>query len=915
MKQNNFWLRTLNIRSDEVWLVKKLFLLQFFQGAGIAFFFTSSFALFLNRFPITELPYVFIYSSLLLWIVGFIYSRIEHIFHINKLAIFITLFIAASILFFRFAFNYIQTGWFLYWMLAWFNVLYLLNNLEFWGVASLLFDARQSKRLFGVISAGDIPAKFIGYSLALLTVEYIGTINLLWAGVVCMLASLPFLISIGKSTQVIEPTHKKKKHSGHSVDEISRVVKNFSGNLLIRRLAILGIIISVSFITINFAFYAGVKKEYHDDVSLAKFIALFLAIVRIVALVVKMIFTGRLINKLGITKSLLITPLVLLILITVIILTQNLMGYQKFIVYFFGATYIVVDILRSSINSPVFLTIMQPLSTHERLRAHTIVKGIMDPFASLITGVALLFIIHYQKDVNLITLSYVLFVICFFWIIGIYRVNSQYLQTIVKTIGNRYFDRENFSISDSGTLDWLKEKAKASTETEAINILSMLLKSGKSIPVDLQMALLNHPSEIVKITALQQVNHESYASLAEFLRTFLDTNNSPKMIAETIKLMCRNNADSQVILPYLDNNDPEIRQAALSGLIYYGTGEYKDRAIAVLHKSISSTDFKERKMVADILSMEEVFDKKDMILQLMNDENEGVRESAFLAAGKSGDQRLLEELMSKISTDEIAIMQPLYVAGENSLPVVLSSITGANSTQLQKEKLIFLIGRIGGDKAQKILLDLLISHAGEYMNIVKAMYRSNYKPLHEANEIFISVIKKLLTRSAVIIYMQNRLVEQNDKYKLLITSFNLELNGLRETLLYVFAMLYDRENINKVRTAYATGKKETIINAMEIIDITVRKDLAGHFNIIFEPGDISERMHDLRKIYPAEFFEHIEMVLTRILAEEKTTYNNWTMACSLYTTKKQNHNIDNILIKKYTVAENQMVRETAVFAL
>ncbi|MEJ7587956.1 MAG: hypothetical protein WKI04_10390 [Ferruginibacter sp.] len=174
MKQKNFWLRTLNVRHDERWLVKKLFFLQFLQGAGIAFFFTASFALFLSRFSIRELPIVFIYSSLLLWITGFIYSRIEHKFNISNLALVITVFMITSIVVFRLTFIYVRTDWFLYWMLAWFNVLYLLNNLEFWGIASLLFDARQSKRLFGVISAGDIPAKFLGYTLALFTVEYIG---------------------------------------------------------------------------------------------------------------------------------------------------------------------------------------------------------------------------------------------------------------------------------------------------------------------------------------------------------------------------------------------------------------------------------------------------------------------------------------------------------------------------------------------------------------------------------------------------------------------------------------------------------------------------------------------------------------------------------------------------------------------
>ncbi|MEP7108220.1 MAG: HEAT repeat domain-containing protein [Ferruginibacter sp.] len=915
MKQKNFWLRTLNVRPDEGWLVKKLFLLQFLQGTGIAFFFTSSFALFLDRLPITELPYAFIYSSLLLWIIGFIYSRIEHKFNISKLAIIITVFMIISMLLFRLAFELIRSDWFLYWMLAWFHVLYLLNNLEFWGIASLLFDARQSKRLFSVISAGDIPAKFIGYTLALFTVEYVGTINLLWMGVICMAASIPFLASLHKSGKILEVQHKNEHHSEHSVQKVSKIVKNFSGNTLIRRLATLSIIVTGSFIIINFAFYAGVKATFHDDVSLAKFIALFLAIVRLAAMGIKMIFTGRLINRLGIIKSLLITPVVLVLLICTIILTQNLPGYQRILIYLFGATYIVVDILRSAINSPVFLTFMQPLSNHERLRAHTIVKGIMDPFASLFAGAMLLLFIRYQHRVDLLTISYALLGICVFWIIGIYRVNSQYLKTIVKTISSRYFNLENFSISDSGTLDWLKEKTKTSSELEVINILNMLYQSSNLMSDELMIAALQHPSEKVKTVALRLIGQKSFPSAPDFLLPFLQYHNSPLIVAETIKILCRNGADNNTIIPFLENKEPSIRQAALTGLFFYGSDASKNRVSLLLIQMIASENPGERMMVADILSTQENSNQIEMILQLMNDESADVRKTAFLAAGKSGNEQLLQELMNRIDTDEIKIIQPLFIAGELSLPFIHKYITGAKATSLQKEKLILVCGSIGGGRAQKILLNLLTSHPAEYMTVIKAIYRSNYALKPEDGQILIAIAKKMLSRCAALIYMQSSLQSQQKKYQLLNNSFNLELNALRESLLYVFALLYSREHINKVRTAYATGKKENIINAMEIIDIAVRKDLAGHFNTIFEPGNIAERMHGLRKIYPVEFFENVELVLVRILGEDIRPYNNWTMACCLYTSKKQKLVIDRSLIKKYTSAENILLRETALFAI
>ncbi len=915
MKQKKFWLRALNVRSYEGNLVKKLFLLQFFQGAGIAFFFTAAFALFLSRIAITAMPMVFIYSSLMLWAAGFLYARIEHKFHISNLAIFVTVFMTASILFFRIAYIYTQADWFLYCMLAWFNVLYLLNNLEFWGLASVLFDVRQSKRLFGVISAGDIPAKFIGYTLALLSVQYIGTINLLLIGVACLLASIPFLVSIKKNEMLTETQHTHAHVHTHAAGEVSKIVRDFSVNTLIRRLAALSIIITGSLILINFAFYAGVKEAYHDDVSLAKFIAFFLAIVRIIALIIKTIFTSRLINRLGIIKSLLITPVALLLLIISIVLTQDMADYQKVILYLFGATYIVVDILRSAIASPVFLTIMQPLSSHERLRAHTIVKGIMDPFASLVAGVLLLLIIRLQHRVDLLTISYMLLVVCVLWIIGIFRVNNQYLVTILKTLSSRYFNLENFSVSDSSTLAWLQEKINTGSETEVINIINMLYQANQQLSEDIVRAALEHPSDNVKKAILQLMQQKNFPAAPALLLPFLQQHNNPVVIAPSIRILARNGAGFDIIQSYLKSNEPVIRQAALGGLYFFGTGEYKANAAAILKQMMLSGHTADRLMVAEIISSPDQCTETAMILRLMNDKDAAVRKPAFTAAGKSHDATLLRGLLDKMATDETASLQALYIAGSASLPLLQQEINHAGITRLQCEKLIRLTGRIGGGQAQQFLLQLLLSKPGYYPSTIKALYRSNYTARQPQQPALIATAKKILLRSAGIIYMQSTLEKDQQQYQLLINSFRLELNSLRESLLYLFAMLYNRENINKVRKAYASGKKDSIMNAMEIIDITVRKDLSLHFNTIFEPGNIDERLHGLREIYPVEFFSNTSRILTRILADDTRFYNNWTMACSLYTSKKQQHEIDTALIEKYIEDESILLRETASFAL
>ena len=48
-------------------------------------------------------------------------------------------------------------------LVAWNIVVYMLIGYGFWGMASLLFDVRESRRVFSVIGAGDLPAKLLGY--------------------------------------------------------------------------------------------------------------------------------------------------------------------------------------------------------------------------------------------------------------------------------------------------------------------------------------------------------------------------------------------------------------------------------------------------------------------------------------------------------------------------------------------------------------------------------------------------------------------------------------------------------------------------------------------------------------------------------------------------------------------------------
>src|SRR6187401_1033760 len=447
MNRRPFLLKLLNVRPAEWKVVSQLFWLQFFMGTGIAFFFTASFSHFLEKFSASQVAWVMIVSSPLLFFTGWVFNKFEHRMHLTRVGTIVIILMAISILLFQLSSNWIKDDWFYYLTFAWYYVLYLASNLCFWSITSTLFDVRQSKRLFAVISGGDVPAKFIGYTMAYFFVKAIGPLNMLWPAFVFMLCALPFIYQLSKSGVVHHHHHDHTDHVEFIQGKGFKVfVKRFTLNTLIRRLAVLTFIISASLAIINYAFYAEVKEQHDKDLS--TFIIQFMAASQIVALLVKIILTGRIVTSIGIKKSLLITPLVLLGLLTIIIAGIYAASESKLVFYAFGVAAIAVEVLRTTITNPVFLTVMQPLNPNARSKAHAIVKGIMDPFAFLFSGVLLIIINSFKPGNELLTICYILAFFGVSWIVSIVLVSRSYHHTLLKAISSRFFSQDEFKLSD-----------------------------------------------------------------------------------------------------------------------------------------------------------------------------------------------------------------------------------------------------------------------------------------------------------------------------------------------------------------------------------------------------------------------------------------------------------------------------------
>src|SRR4030095_6456393 len=82
-----FILRLFNVRSKELWRVKNLFSFKCVQGISIDIFFATALILFLNNHDVKDLPLIYIFSSILLWLVGYAYTQAEHRLSVKNLVL------------------------------------------------------------------------------------------------------------------------------------------------------------------------------------------------------------------------------------------------------------------------------------------------------------------------------------------------------------------------------------------------------------------------------------------------------------------------------------------------------------------------------------------------------------------------------------------------------------------------------------------------------------------------------------------------------------------------------------------------------------------------------------------------------------------------------------------------------------
>lgn len=903
--------RALNIKHSESSQVFDLLTVQFFIGLGNALFGVIALTLFVYNLSIHSLPLVYLAVAGSLILFNFIYEKLEHSLSSVKLLKYIIAFGGALLVVLWFGLSYGNKNDFIFILFVSSTLIYMLTGYAFWGLVSLLFNIRESRRVFSIVGAGDIPAKLIGYVAGPLLIPIVGgLVNVLWLSILAFAAGLFFFhrFTQKESWDAIKKKVHEEHHHPHLHSKKQNFINFFFKHKLIFAISLLSILSYNVFVLVDYTFISQVKLRFENITDLAVYIAIFFAIGRLIALAFKLIFTSRVIEKLGVIYCLFITPVALFLFCLIFLIygtnpTANL--------YIFGLMAMLTEVLRSTMQEPVFLILFQPLKESLRLKGHIISKGYMYPPSLIIVGVSLLFLYNSGGEVTIMLAIKVVLINLCIWAAIIFFMRKTYLDTIHASIKKGIFNSDDIYITDQQTIEILLNKIAKGNKIEVIYALNILEKSGYPRLQQLfESQLIAENDGAVKKYVLERLEESGKVNVT-ILRKMLDAPADEELKQKVVSLLCKYDLDFlNKVSDDIDSNGYMMRKIIIISLLNQNEFRHLNKAGNEINALINSTDPLERELAVEIIGEIKSVQFSDAIRRLMEDEEIAVRRVAITAACKLRMQSLLPMVIGQIEhpSHKNIVLKGLQLYGDP-----LFEDLQAQSIEVPRKFLpdfIKMAGKIRGEHSTSFLLSKMEDKNVPKDKVLHSLWLKQYEPNGTVemqkfnnflNQYLADGVDKIKDYSYIPEFEYTELIKR---------SIYNEIKADLVVSLKACTLVYKKKEINRIIELVEIDKQDKLYNAMEMIELVLPKRVSKDLNILFD--FILDPKHISRTVAKQE----INVFFNKVMFKAPLMYNPWTKAVCVYCSWKNKETDFLESLKTITESdENLLVTETRNYVM
>jgi len=919
----NILSRFLDIRSGEARRVGMMASLLFFLLAANNVIKVVRDSLFLSRFPISHLPYVYLLAALLAGVLIAVYTRYTVRLPLYRLMLGSNAFIISNVLMFWFLIVVFNFAWAIYAFYIWSAIVGVLAVAQFWTFAGLIFTSREAKRLFGVFNAGGSLGGILGgFGSGWAVNLFMGTNELFWLIGALFAGAFGVVWLAGNELSELQTAAVKEIPTSRETKAIQQT--GALGSILASRYLQLiagAIFVSVAVSTlIDFQFKAAAKTAYPSQDELTTFFGSYYAWVAIITFFCQVVLTRRLLTAFGLMPSLLLLPVGLFAGSLGILVWPGLFSTT--------ATRLTDVVLRSSVNQSGMEILYLPLSATIKRRVKTFLDVVLQRLGDGAAGLIVLFYALFMMQSDPALLAYFSLGVITVWAMFIFVLRSGYLQALRTGLEARAITWEGGEINyaDKQTIEAVLQNLQKEDERALLFGLDLAENMDPEVIAPrLPLSLLQHPSALVRGRSLKLFAASTEPEkLNEIVRLLEDENREVQ--AEAINVVCAIRKEDAIPLmrPYLESPDPRVQRSAIECLLHHGDAEIREVALATFRKMIANpgTDGAAARTEAARL-MGEVDDPEftGYLSKLIRDDPSiPVIREALAAAGKRKEPTLLGDIIMRLCCPKTKswARQALIEYGEVAVETLREALLDSNTSRDIRLSIPRTLSKIESPDAMGALLNGLNQEDGSLrykiiLGLEEMARHLRNLPIdrHVIEMAIVSEARRYYRRFLTFfgLFGDGNDRSMNDGW-LLHQALLENMEREKERVLRLLSLIYPPEDIGNATAALHSGSRAKQAQAIEFLDNLLTGDVKRHVFPLFDDAPAAERFQKFLAILGLRSFDR-ETALQELLKQDDV----WVKAATFWEIGLRGLREFRGELQQYLNSKDPVLKETAALVM
>jgi AAA family ATP:ADP antiporter len=919
--------RVLGLTPRELGRALPLFTYLFLTMAGSVASKAARDALFLDRFPVTALPYVDIAVAVLVGLLAGVYIRLGSRTNVRNAQMWSLLAFAATAILFWFlaAKDAASTdmpagtdvgeegsGALFVVIYVWVGALSVLMPSQVWTLANFVLTTREAKRTFGVIGAGAILGWIVGGVATRELVERFGTEStLLWVA-----ATL-----LGSAGMVWMVWHKRP---AYLADQDAPPAEDAGGGLmasfvLVRRSPYLTAIASViwlaAFVTTvaGWQFKAIAKENIPATDDLTMFFGTFNVWAGLVALVLQLLFTGRILRAVGIGVTLFVVPIAMTLSSTGLLISGSLAAVV--------ALKASDQVLRYSLDKATVELLYLPVSAAVTFRVKAFIDTVVYRVGDALGGLAIL-LFAAVLGFTPVQISWIALIALVGWLWAAFVARLQYVENLRESIYQHRVDAERAAapVIERAASDLLIAQVKNGTPEQILYALRLLDASHDQRVHPVVRELIDHESPEVRAHAVHLLTREGDADVTERVERLLYDPHHEVRTEALLYLTQHAHIDPLERIEQLGEfPDFSLRAAMAAFLARPGRAQNVEAARAIVGAMVSETGPRGKRTrleAAQLLAaVPDVFDQE--LRKLLEDPDPEVVGAAIRAVGRLKKRSMIPRVVKRLGQPELTDVAVAVFAGMgDAVAGTLRDHLVDPETPVEiRREIPAVLQAIGTPAAQFVLLEsVLDSDTVIRHRIITALNKLGQ--VYPDRPIDRRLIETVLGAEIMAHYRSYQVLSTlgaslDDAGDPVVQQIRASMQQEAERVFRLLNILYPSHDMHSAYVGMTSEDPAIHDNAVEFLEAVLSPQLRELIVPLFDRGvSPAQRAHLANRLLGASLGDRDEAISVLMLSQDP-----WLQSCAAYAIGEFRLSQFSGELQKWRTHADPLLRATAEDAL